>query len=245
MTTRIDEIADGIYRISTLVKEVSPPVGFTFNQFLIMADAPMLFHCGHHKMFPAIAEAVAKVMPLDRLRWLGFSHVEADECGALNDWLAAAPNATAVHGALGCNIWLRDIADRPPRALGDNETLDLGGKRVRNLDTPHLPHGWDAGLIYEETTGTLFCSDLFAHGGDAPALTESDIVAPGIAFESRSHAMSLTAATAPSLRRLATLEPRLLAVMHGSSTTRNAAASLTALAAHCEREVRSALGPAH
>ena len=96
MTTRIDEIADGIYRISTLVKEVSPPVGFTFNQFLIMADAPMLFHCGHHKMFPAIAEAVAKVMPLDRLRWLGFSHVEADECGALNDWLAAAPNATAV-----------------------------------------------------------------------------------------------------------------------------------------------------
>src|SRR5258708_15779746 len=148
MTTRINEIADGIYRLSTFVPEVAPPYGLTFNQFLIKAEQPLLFHLGHRRMFPAISAAVAKIMPLDRLRWLTFSHVEADECGGLNDWLAAVPGATVAHGAVGCNIWLRDAASRPPRVLADRQVLDLRGKRVRRLDTPHLPPGWDAGLLY-------------------------------------------------------------------------------------------------
>src|SRR6185437_11267155 len=163
METRIDEIADGIYRLSTFMPQVAPPKGFTFNQFLVKGEAPLLFHLGHRKMFPSISAAVAKIMPLKSLRWLSFSHVEADECGALGEWLAAAPDATVAHSAVGCRIWVGDATDRPPRALADDEVIDLGGKRVRHLDTPHLPHGWDAGLLYEETTGTLFCSDILGH----------------------------------------------------------------------------------
>lgn len=241
MPTRIDEIASGIYRISTLVPEINPPAGFSFNQFLILADEPFLFHCGHRKMFPAISEAVARIVPLERLRWISFSHVEADECGALEAWLDAAPSAVAAHGAVGCRIWVSDAAERPPRALRDGEVIDLGSKRIRHLDTPHLPHGWDAGLIFEETTATLFCSDLFAHAGDGPAVTERDILEPAIAAEERSQSMSLTPATAPTLRRLAALNPRTLAVMHGSSYAGDAAASLRALADHSERKLRSAM----
>lgn len=169
--TRIDEIADGIYRLSTYVPEIAPPAGFTFNQFLIRAEEPLLFHCGLRRMFPAAVAAVARLMPVDRLRWIGFGHVEADECGAMNEWLVAAPRAQVVQGGIGCLVSINDMADRPPRPLADGEVIDLGGKRLRHLDTPQIPHGWDAGLLYEEITGTLLCGDLFTHIGDGPALT--------------------------------------------------------------------------
>ena len=240
METQIDEIADGIYRLSTYVTDVAPPKGFTYNQFLIKGEAPMLFHLGHRKMFPSISEAVAKVLPLATLRWLGFSHVEADECGALGEWLAAAPGATVAHTTIGCRIWVGDATDRAPRALSDNEVTDLGGKRVRHLATPHLPHGWDAGLLYEETTGTLFCSDILAHFGKVSAVTGSDIVTPAIDGENRTRAISVTPGTVPALRRLAELRPKTLALMHGASFTGDTVAALGAFADHFDGQLRAA-----
>jgi flavorubredoxin len=216
MHTRVDEIAERIYRLSTFLPAVGPS-GLTFNQFLVDADEPLLFHCGQRALFPAVSQAVARVMDVRRLRWIAFSHVEADECGALGEWLAAAPAATVTHGAIGCAIWLNDQAPRPPRALANGEVLDLGGRRVRRLDTPHVPHCWDAGLLHEETTGTLFCSDLFTHVGDPPALTDGDIVGPAAAAEAQFGYTAVTPTTGATIRRLARLEPRTLAVMHGSS----------------------------
>ena len=233
METRIDEVADGIFRLSTWTDKI-PPDGFTFNQFLIRAEQPMLFHCGHRAMFGQIAAAVARLMPIERLRWIGFSHLEADESGAMNEWLRAAPQAEIAHGRIGCMISLGDLADRPPRMLADGEVLDLGGKRVRHIDTPHLPHGWDARLLYEETTATLFCSDLFAHGGDPPALTEADIVGPAMAMERMVRATSVTSTTGAELRRLADLAPRTLALMHGASFRGDTRAALAALATELE-----------
>ena len=151
MKTDIAEIAEGIWRFSTYVPEIAPPMGFTFNQFLVGADEPFLFHCGPRAMFPLVSAAVASVMPLDRLRWISFGHVESDECGAMNLWLAAAPDAQVVHGQTACMVSLNDLADRPPRALAHGETLDLGRRHIRWLDTPHVPHGWEAGVVYEET----------------------------------------------------------------------------------------------
>jgi flavorubredoxin len=231
MQTRIDEIAPGVYRLSTFVAEVTP-AGFTFNQFLLAADEPLLFHCGHRRMFPLISAAVARIMPLDRLRWISFGHVEADECGAMNLWLAAAPRAKIAHGQLACEVSLDDLADRPPRALADGEVIDLGGKRVRFLHTPHVPHGWEAGVLFEETGETLLCGDLFTHAGDGPALTEADVLGPGIAAEEMFHAMCLGPGTGPALRRLAALNPRTLALMHGSSFAGDGAAALIGLADH-------------
>jgi flavorubredoxin len=241
---RIDEIADGIYRISTHVAAVNPPVGFTFNQFLVKAEEPLLFHCGHRRMFTDIAAAVSRILPIERLRWISFSHVEADECGALENWLDAAPAATPAHTAVGCRIWIGDVTQRPPRALRDGEELDLGDKRVRHLSTPHLPHGWDAGLMFEATTGTLFCSDLFAHGGDGPPTTTSEIVGPGIAAEEQSRSMSVTGATGATLRRLAGLAPKTLALMHGPAYTGDCAGALEALAQHSERKLKEAVSGA-
>src|ERR1700761_5257844 len=180
MDTQIDEIGDGIFRISLFVPEIAPPAGFTFNHFLIRADEPLLFHCGKRKMFPALGPAVAKLVPLERLRWLGFGHFEADECGSMNEWLAASPHAQVTHGAVGCRVSISDMADRPPRVLADGEIVDLGGKRVRYIDTPHVPHGWDAGVVFEETTGTLLCGDLFTRLGGGPPLTGSDIFGPAM-----------------------------------------------------------------
>ena len=239
METRIDEIADGIYRLSSWVAAINPPAGFTFNQFLIKADQPMLFHLGHRHMFPAIAAAAAKLVPLERLRFLAYSHAEADECGALNEWLAAAPQASVAHGAVGCAIWLGDAASRPPRKVEDGEVIDLGGKRVRFLVTPHLPHGWDAQLLFEETTGTLMCSDMFGHPGNGPSVVATDIVGVALDSERKSRSMSLTAATAPSLRRLASLQARTLALMHGSSYAGDTATALNALADNLAVRLRS------
>ena len=217
MQTKADEIADGIYRLSVHVTEIAPPAGFTFNHFLIRADEPMLFHCGLRGMFPTLSEAVARLLPIDKLRFIGFGHVEADECGAMNSWLAAAPRAQVVHGATACMVSINDLADRAPRTLTDGETIDIGGRRLRYIDTPHVPHGWEAGVFYEEVTGTLLCGDLFTHLGNTSAVTDKDIVAPAIEAEKLFHYTSLGPATAPNVRKPAALSPRTLAVMHGAS----------------------------
>jgi flavorubredoxin len=230
MDTRIAEIAAGVYRLSTLVPEVAPPAGFTFNQFLLIADEPLLFHTGHRFMFDSVRGAVAKLMPVERLRWISFSHYEADECGAMNLWQEHAPLAQVAHGRLGCDITLRDQSLREPRPLADGETIDLGGKRVRYLATSHVPHGWDAGLMFEEQTGTLLCSDLLGQVGDGPALTRSDIVGPALDSEKLWQSMSVTADTAATLERLAALDPQRLAIMHGASLEGGCAATLRAFA---------------
>jgi len=230
MQSRITEISDGVYRLSTLVPEIAAPAGFTFNQFLLKAEEPLLFHCGHRGMFESIRAAVEKLIPLDRLRWISFSHLEADESGAMNLWQQAAPNAQVLHGTLGCSISLNDLSLRNPRTLQDNEIVDLGGKRIRYLATPHVPHGWDAGLMYEETTGTLLCSDLLGQVGDGPALSEHDIVGPALESEDMFRSMSVTPETISTLHRLAALGPKTLAIMHGSSLAGDGAAALASFA---------------
>lgn len=229
MTTSTYEIADRIYRISTYVPDAAPG-GFTFNQFLIDADEPMLFHTGARGMFPVVSEAVARIVPLEKLRWIGFGHVESDECGAMNHFLAAAPRAEVAHGALGCMVSLNDLADRPPRALADGEVIDLGGRRIRHIDTPHVPHNWEARVIFEETTGTLFCGDLFTHAGQVDPLTSDDIIGPALEAEDLFHATALSPETGRTIRRLAALQPRTLALMHGASTQSRCEESLLALA---------------
>jgi len=231
METKISEIADGIYRLSTFVPHIAPPAGFTFNQFLILGDEPLMFHTGLRKMFPTNRDALNHLIPPERLRWIAFEHFEADECGAMNEWLAIAPNAQLAHGNTGCMVSLNDMADREPRALGDGEVIELGrGRRVRYIDTPHTPHGWDAGVMYEESTATLMCGDLFTQVGNGPALTEGDIVGPAIAGEDLFNYSSLNPAMGATLRRLAKLSPRTLALMHGPSFSGDGGASLIALA---------------
>jgi len=233
METKVDEIAERIYRLSTFLPKVGPR-GFTFNQFLVDAAEPLLFHCGQRALFPSVSGAMARVLDPRRLRWIAFSHIEADECGALGEWLAMAPEATVTHGAVGCAIWLNDQAPRPPRALADGEVLDLGGKRVRWLDTPHVPHNWDAGLIFEETTGTLFSSDLFTQMGPCAATTTGDIVDAAIATEKAVPFMPATPLVAPTMRRLAALKPKTIALMHGPAFQGDGGAALDALAAYYE-----------
>jgi flavorubredoxin len=242
MDPRIDEIAEGIFRFSTYVPEVAAPAGFTFNQFLIQAKEPLLFHCGPRAMFPAVAQAFAKIMPVESLRWIGFGHVEADECGAMNLWLAAAPKAQILHGRTACLVSLNDLADRMPRALDNGEVIDLGGRRVRYIDTPHVPHAWESGLIYEEITGTLFSGDLFTQLGQGPAITGDSIVAAAIAAEEAFKSTALTPATAPTIRMLADLDPRCLAVMHGSSYEGDCATALSELAAYYDG-AHAVIGP--
>lgn len=239
METRIDEIASSIYRLSTFVPEIEPPSGFTFNQFLVLGEEPLLFHAGHRRMFPSIHAAVGRLMPPERLRWIAFGHYEADECGAMNEWLAVAPHAEVAHGQTGCLNSLNDVADRAPRVLQDEEIIELGGKRVRHLDTPHVPHGWEAGLLYEETTGTLLCGDLFTQLGDGPGLTERDIVGPAIAAEGLFKYSSLNPGMGTTIRRLSKLAPRTLALMHGPSFAGDGAAALCALADDYDNRVRS------
>jgi flavorubredoxin len=215
-TPAVDEVADGIFRISTWIPEVSPE-GFTFNQFLVLGEEPLLFHTGMRGLFPLVAEAVGTVTPVESLRWLSFGHVEADESGAVNLWLAAAPESQVAYGALGCDVSLNDLCDRPPRPLQEGEVIDLGGKRVRQISTPHVPHGWEAQVLFEETTGTLLCGDLFSSVGAGPSLVEADVVGPAMAAEAMFHATSLAPSTGATLRALGDLEPTTLAIMHGSS----------------------------
>ena len=244
MTTRIDAICDGIYRISTFVPEIAPPAGFTFNQFLIDGDEPLLYHSGPRGMFPVISAALAEMMPLSRLKWISFGHIEGDECGAMNLWLNAAPEARIVFSEMGVEASVGDMADRPPRALREGEILDLGGKRIRIIPTPHVPHGWESQVLFEETTRTLFCGDLFAAAGNGEAVTSEDIVAPAMDAEELFQAISLTPNTAPTIRRLAQLQPRHLALMHGPSFRGDGADQLNRLAKELDLMLRHQLQPA-
>jgi flavorubredoxin len=241
MQTTVSEIADGIYRLSTYVPDIAPPAGFTFNQFLVLGEEPLMFHTGLRKMFGLNRDALARVVPPERLRWIAYGHFEADECGAMNEWLAAAPHATPAHGQTGCLVSLNDFSDRPPRVLEDGEAIDIGGgKRVRFIDTPHTPHGWDAGVLYEEATKTLLCGDLFTQLGNGPALTDGDVVGPAIAAEDIFKYSSLNPGMGATLRRLAELAPRTLALMHGPSFAGDGAAALHALADDYDRRLASA-----
>jgi flavorubredoxin len=239
METRVDEIADRIYRLSTFVPEVGP-TGFTFNQFLIDDDQPLLFHTGPRGMFPLVTEAIATITPVERLRWITFGHLEADECGAMNLFLAAAPDAEVAHGALGCMVSYNDLVDRPPVPLADGQVIELGAHRVRHIDTPHVPHGWDARVLYEESTGTLLCGDVFSQLGDGPAVTTDDIVEGASFAEDVFGATCLTPQTARTMRALGDLAPTTLAVMHGSSFTGDGAKALEALAANYDDRLAAA-----
>ena len=181
-------------------------------------------------MFPSVRDAIEQVMPVERLRWITFGHVESDECGAMNELLAVAPLAQVAHGGLGCMVSIGEMADRPPRPLGDGEIIELGDKRVQHIDTPHVPHGWEARVLYEHTTGTLLCGDLFTHLGDGPALTEGDIVGPASDAEDLFAYSCLSPSTPSTIERLAELAPTTLALMHGSSFTGDCAGALRSLA---------------
>jgi flavorubredoxin len=236
--TKITEIAAGIYRLSTFIPQVEPG-GLAFNQFLITGEEPLLFHTGMRGLFPLVREAVATLIAPSSLRWVSFGHYEADECGAMNEWLALAPRAQVAHGMTAVMVSLNDQADRAPRVLAHGEVLDLGGKRVRYLDTPHVPHGWEAGLLYEETTGTLLCGDLFTQYGEVPATTESDIVGPAITGEDIAGYSALNPGMGATLRKLAELKPRTLALMHGPAFTGDGAGALMALADDYDRRARA------
>jgi flavorubredoxin len=236
METRVDEIADTIYRFSTHVADIGP-TGFTFNQFLVDADQPLLFHTGLRALFPLVSEAVASVVSLDKLRWITFGHLEADECGSMNQWLAAAPNSQVAHPSMGCMVSVNDLADREPRPLGPDEVVDLGGKRMRSIDTPHVPHGWDAHVFYEETTGTLLCGDLLSQVGNGPAIRSDDIFDAAMQTEDMFRASCFTPRSAPTIRALADLQPKTLAIMHGSSYNGECHKVLLELADDCERRM--------
>ena len=228
--TNVHEIADGIYRINTPVK-IEGAGGFSFNQYLIVDDEPLLFHTGPRKMFPLVLEAVASVVPPESLRYIAFSHVEADECGSLNEWLAAAPGSVPLCGAIAAMVSINDLADRPPTALADQELLPLGRHRVRWLDAPHLPHAWECGFLMEESTRTLLCGDLFTQGGsDLPPITESDILGPSEAFRQTMDYFSHTTRARAMLEKLAAADPTTLACMHGSAWRGDGAKLLRALA---------------
>lgn len=237
MHTSIDEISDGIYRLSTFLPDVGPE-GFTVNQFVLDAEEPLIYHTGMRALFPAVSQAVERVVPLKRLRWIAFSHVEADECGAVEQFLAAAPQAQVAHGATGCAVSLDDMLSRAPRPLADGEVVELGGKqltarRVRHLDTPHVPHNWESRVLFEQSTATLLCGDLFTQLGNPPAVTPDgldELLDRAIAAERMFAGTSLSPAVPATLRRLAQLEPRTLAVMHGASYVGDGAAALRALA---------------
>jgi len=243
MNANVDQISDGIYRISTFVPDIGP-TGFTFNQFLVEAEEPLLYHTGMRQLFPIVRDAVEKVMPVERLRWIAFAHLEADECGAVNEFLEAAPHAQVAHGELGCNLSFNDQLVRPPRPLADGEVLDLGGaalgrhdlgrhdlgRRVVELATPHVPHNWESHMFYEEVSGTLFCGDLVSQLGTGPAITSDDLLEAAILAEDVFHQTSSGPNVPATYRRLAELAPQRLAIMHGSSYDGDCATLLRELA---------------
>lgn len=229
--TNVHEIASGIYRISTPVAIPNSP-GFTFNQYLIDDDEPMLFHTGQRQLFPVVSEAIASVLPVERLRYVGLSHFEADECGALNQFLAVAPNAVPICGRVAAMTSINDFADRSPRALADAEEILLGKHRVRWFDAAHVPHSWECGLLMEMTTRTFLCGDLFTQGGTGTtALTEADILGPSEAFRKPLDYFAHAPHTRATLEKFAKEEPITMACMHGSAWRGDGAALLRALAA--------------
>ena len=232
METLIDEIAPDVFRLSTYVPEVAPPAGFTFNQFLVRGEEPFLFHTGMRLLFPAVSDAIEKLVGIERLRWISFGHVEADECGSLNQLLAVAPHAAAIHGPTACLTSLNDLADRPPVMVDPaGEPLDIGGgHRLRFIATPHVPHNWETGVWFDEGSGTLLAGDLFTSLGNGPAVVDTDIVEGALVAEDVFHQTSIGPLVAPTIRTLADLAPTTIACMHGSSFSGDGAAQLRALA---------------
>ena len=228
--TRIDEVGDGVHRISTPVTAI--PGGFTFNQYLLVDDEPLLFHTGMRSLFPAVRAAIETVMPFERLRWVAFAHVEADECGAFREVLGAAPGARPLCGRTQAMLAIGDLTDREPRVLADGETYATGRRRLTWIDAPHVPHGWDNGFLFESTTRTLLCGDLFTQGGgDHPPVTEGDVLGPSEALRAKLPYFALGPSTTAVIERLAATEPELLTCMHGSAWRGDGGALLRALAA--------------
>lgn len=228
--TRIDEIAPDLYRIHTPIA-LPGGAGFSFNQYLLVDDAPLLFHTGPRKLFPGIRDAINRVMPVATVRYIGFSHYEADECGALNEFLAVSPQAEPLCGRIAAMVSIGDVADRAPRALADGEDLPLGKRVVRWFDAPHVPHGWECGFLMETTAKTLFCGDLFTQGGgNAPALTTADVLEPSEAFRGAMDYYAHAPQTRATIHRLADQKPTTLACMHGSAWEGDGGALLRALA---------------
>jgi len=235
--TNVHEVATGIYRINTPVVFPGGSGAFNFNQYLIADDEPLLFHTGPRRMFPLVSEAVARIVPLQQLRYLAFSHFEADECGSLNEFLAVAPNAMPACSRVAAMVSVNDVADRPARPLADGEILKLGRHELRWFDTPHLPHAWECGLMMELATRTLLCGDLFTQGGTGETpLTESDILGPSEAFRSPMDYYAHSPDTGAMLERLAAERPEVLACMHGSAWRGDGAALLRDLATTLERK---------
>lgn len=234
-STRIDEIADGIHRISTAIPPEAMPGGFTFNQFLIAGDEPLLYHTGLRRIFPAVRAAIERVVPVAKLRYVAFSHYEADECGTLNDFLRLAPRAEPMCSAIAKMVSVDDTSERPARGLADGEEFALGRHRLRWLATPHLPHAWECGHLFETTTRTLFCGDLFTQLGDRhEPVTEKDILGPSTAAREVFDYYANSRDQSAKFERLARLEPRTLACMHGASWRGDGAALLKALARSLE-----------
>ncbi len=235
MSVQIDEIAPDIYRLCTFVPDM-PPAGFTFNQFLVVDDEPLLYHLGPRLAFPEVAAAVEQVLgSLDQLRWLSFSHVESDESGAMNLFLEAAPHAQVAFSALGCDVSVSDLAVRAPKVLSEDEPLEIGQKRLRLVETPHVPHNWEAQMLFEETSATLFCGDIMTQMGNRGAVVDDDVFEPAIEAEDVFQQNSLSAHCGATLRRLAQLEPYTLAIMHGASYSGAAAQALEDLADEYDR----------
>ena len=216
-STRIDRIGESLFRVSTAMPPEVTPGGFTFNQYLLIDDAPLLFHAGQRGLFNSVSEAIATVLPLEELRYIAFCHVEADECGALNAFLAAAPEAEPLCSQVAAMTSVADLADRPPRVLTDGEVLSLGRHTVQWLDAPHVPHGWENGFLFEQSTHTLFCGDLFTQGGSEHEPLSDNILGPSEDMRATMDYFAHGANTRPVLERLAALEPRTLACMHGSA----------------------------
>ncbi len=245
MQTNIHEIAEGVYRLSTVVQEAAPG-GFTFNQYLIVDEEPTLFHTGARQLFPLVTEAVSKLIDVEQLRWISFGHVESDECGAMNQWLAAAPDSEVLFNGLGCMVSLNDLCDRAPVAAAVEVAHRIGKHSLLTIPTPHVPHGWEAQVLFDETTRTLFCGDLFSQVGDGPALVhDADLIQPALDAEDMFGATALTATTAPTLRTLAELEPRTLALMHGPAYAGDGRQALLDLADAYDARFTASLDLAH
>ncbi|MCD9623922.1 MBL fold metallo-hydrolase [Rhabdothermincola salaria] len=226
MESRVTEVAPDTYQLSSFV---GAPVGF--NQYLVAAEEPLLFHTGMRATFGAVSAGVGSVLPVESLRWVSFGHVEADESGSLNEWLAVAPHATPVQGQIGCMVSVEDLADRAPRPLAHGETLDIGGHVVQWFDTPHVPHAWEAGVLYDVTAKTLFCGDLFTRFGEFEATSDDDIVGPAVEAEDMAPGgLSLHPASGRIIRELAELDVQTLALMHGPAFSGDCRAALLALA---------------
>jgi flavorubredoxin len=245
MQTNVHEIADSVFRLSTLIPEAAPG-GFTFNQYLLTGDEPLLFHTGPRQLFPLVHDAVAKVIDVAQLRWISFGHVESDENGAMNRWLDAAPASTVLFNGLGCMVSLNDLCDRPPEVADPTQPREIGAHSIRTLPTPHVPHGWEAQLLFDETTHTLFCGDLFTRIGGSPALVhDADLIQPALDAEDLFGATALTPETAPTIRRLADLEPRTLALMHGPAYAGDCRQALLDLADAYDARFVAHLDPTH